>query len=160
MDIHQSSMVVDGIEIDLNVRIVQELIAMKIDKKTIFISEENGNTKISFEWKYPGTQETKIYNITYIQEDIKTIGQQKFEKQNPFLDRLLKEGIDLYYQRAPSTIAKFYEQFMGRIGSSLKPGGFAITDDFMELVLNNPTQYLESEGSMFGPPIYYYMMRW
>ena len=116
---------------DIELRILFELRCMGVEKfkrdrsKNIVISEDekDGTLTISFEWAYEG-QDARPYSITFIKADMTDP-----ERYPDSLKKVLKSKIDFYYQRAGATIPEAYWHFLPRIASSVKEGGFLITDD-------------------------------
>jgi selenocysteine lyase/cysteine desulfurase/tetratricopeptide (TPR) repeat protein len=92
-------------------------------KKQIYI-DSDGNAVIEFDWAYPGEEpkRRKIYLVKANIADVSTYPE--------FLNEVLSGGIDLYYQRAGMEIASEYEKFINKITSSLKAGGYLITDSY------------------------------
>ncbi|MDD5680780.1 MAG: hypothetical protein PHI59_06030, partial [Candidatus Omnitrophica bacterium] len=127
-------------------RVIQELKAMKAENVRVIETSNTEPAQIKFEWQYPGASEKKTYTITFITADI-TKPDEYPQKLNDVLDG----GIDVYYQRAGMDIPKKYASFMPRIGSSVKNGGYAITDDECGYSDGrfNPQEYLEKDGVVF-----------
>jgi hypothetical protein len=133
--------------------IVQELKALGVTN-VILSQTASGYAKITFNWIYPGTTTAKQYEITFFTGLAIDLTDPAAYPQE--LNAVLNQGIDIYYQRAALDIPNRYAYFMPRIGSSLRVGGYAVSDDysrFSPFITTNPEPYLESNGSIFAPGI-------
>ncbi|MBI2119911.1 MAG: hypothetical protein HYT97_09860, partial [Elusimicrobia bacterium] len=136
---------------DIHKRIVQELKGLGVQKETIKISEDEGETTIIFLWSYPGSGVKRKYTVTYINADITLIKEKGIYR---YLHKVLESGIDIYYQRAGMSIAKAYSEFLARIGTALRVGGYLVTDDTPNSGhLTYPREWLMMSGSEFSRTI-------
>ncbi|NTV29597.1 MAG: hypothetical protein HGA80_05910 [Candidatus Omnitrophica bacterium] len=78
---------------------------------------------IKFKWAYPG-QEEKERTLTFVYADMADPS-----RYPHVLKDALREGIDLYYQRAGFFLPMEYEKFVPSLAKGIKPGGFLLTDD-------------------------------
>ncbi|MBU4376846.1 MAG: hypothetical protein KKD29_05130, partial [Candidatus Omnitrophica bacterium] len=127
--------------------ILAELKALGVKKEDISIEiTAEGSARLRFKWAYPGYAE-KEYSITFIHiEDITSPAGYPRELN----DVLLDGGIDIYYQRAGQSMPEFYHDFMPRIGTALRIGGYCITSDYtVEVEPHNPEDYLQQDGAQF-----------
>ncbi len=93
----------------------------------IVVSGEGSGTSplaVSFEWSYAGSGSARSYSVTFINANI----------ADPLsypeaLERILADGIDVYYQKAGFSIPKGYARFMPVIGRSLRDNGSIISGD-------------------------------
>ncbi len=127
-------------------RIVQELKSIGVKRESIKIDIQDGRVNIQFLWTYPGTTQERIYSITYICMSAHSI---EDSLQSVFLNKILEQGIDIYYERASLDIPKDYALFMPAIGRALKVGGYVISSDTCHNVDKSPKRFLESNEIKF-----------
>ncbi|MBI4355731.1 MAG: HEAT repeat domain-containing protein [Candidatus Omnitrophica bacterium] len=132
--------------------IIQELKAMGVDRQTIALNTLPGNyAQLRFTWTYPGTTRKKQYTVTFIPTHLDILDLPNETPQQ--LKTVLRQGIDLYYQRAALSLPESYDHFMPQIGAALKIGGYCLTDDHFPRDYDgsvDPRHHLETGGATFA----------
>lgn len=116
-----------------------------IGASDIAVDDHDGSPRIKFKWAYHG-ESAKERAITFIEADITDVG-----SYPPILERVLSEGIDIYYQRAGLRIPGAYIDaggFIGHIHGHMRRGGAFVTDDhsFKERDNKSRAVYIDRSG--------------
>ena len=106
-----------------------ELGALGVDLSQVHVDDDEGQARLNFTWRAPGVSAAEPYKITLI-------GANMAQPWTGKLEKVMKAGIDVYYQRAGETLAASYRDppkanFMIRVYQSLRPGRYAVTDDYV-----------------------------
>jgi hypothetical protein len=105
------------------VKILAELRALEVEKKSISIHEENGALKLSFDWAYKNDKPKKR-EIVFIVADLLNT-----RLYPALLNDLLKGGIDVYFQKAAFNLPSRYSDYLPTFASALRHGGYLMTAD-------------------------------
>jgi len=123
---HALSYTVEGPAEKLLDAFLIELAALGVDTSSVDVDEIEGHPQLSFAWTYPDGPAQR-YTVTLIDADITAV-----TTYPPLLMQALRQGFDVYYQRAGYEIARTYRypaNFLTAIRPYLRPGGFFVTDD-------------------------------
>jgi len=114
-------------KVDVLGALAVELESIGVDLENILVFDDDGYPRIEFEWTYIGGVE-QTYSITFVNADITE------PKLNSKLNKVLSQGVDIYYQKAGCEIPICYHQredsFICSIHDHLNPGGYFVTDDY------------------------------
>ncbi|MFA4967895.1 MAG: hypothetical protein WC624_06765, partial [Candidatus Margulisiibacteriota bacterium] len=83
----------------------------------------DGTIVLTFEWAYAG-REPRTYTIVYVCANI-----EHPETYPNILKEALKNGIDIYYERASLFSGCSYYKYLVAIASCIMPGGYVLVDD-------------------------------